>query len=350
MGAWEYVHTPTRPYCPVTLPDLSIVILSWNVRALLRACLLSLPLGQTIPERPERGAEGALLSDSRRTKAAGHHPNIEVIVVDAASSDGSAEMVRAEFPGVKLVESDENLGYTRGNNLGLRAATGRYVLILNPDTEVVGDALSQILAYMDAHPRVGVLGPQLLYPDGDIQSTRRRFPSLATGFFESTWFQPLAPRRLLDHYFARDLPDDQIAEVDWVVGAALLVRRETYEQVGGFDESFFMYSEEMDWCRRMKTAGWQVVYFPPARIVHHEAKSSAQVPAATHIRFNSSKVRYFRKYHGPLAAEALRWFLLGNFAFQLVLEWAKGLMRHKREMRAERVRAYWQVLRSGLKN
>jgi len=258
-------------------------------------------------------------------------------------------MVRAEFPGVKLITSPENLGYTRGNNLGLRAAAGRYLLILNPDTVVVGDALPQMLAYVDAHPRVGVLGPQLLYPDRTIQSTRRRFPSLATGFFESTWFQPLAPRSLLDCYFARDLPDDAIGEVDWVVGAALLVRREAYEQVGGFDEGFFMYSEEMDWCRRMKAAGWQVVYFPSARIIHHEAKSSAQVPAATHIRFNSSKVRYFHKYHGALAAETLRWFLLGSFAFQLVLEFAKGLVGHKREMRAARVEAYRQVLKSGLR-
>ena len=304
------------------LPNASIIILSWNVRDLLRVCLASLPFIQS---------------------------NIEVIVVDAASADGSAEMVRAEFPGVKLITSPENLGYTRGNNLGLRAAVGRYLLILNPDTEIVGEAIAQMLAYMDAHPRIGVLGPQLLYSDGTVQSTRRRFPSLATGFFESTWFQPLAPRRLLDHYYARDLPDDAIGEVDWVVGAALLVRREAYEQVGGFDEGYFMYSEEIDWCRRMKAAGWQVVYFPSACIVHHEAKSSAQVPAATHIRFNSSKVRYFRKYHGPLAAGALRWFLLGNFAFQLVLEWAKGLVGHKRELRVARVGAYWEVLRSGLR-
>jgi len=311
----------------VSLPGVSIIILSWNVRDLLRRCLSSLPLSG---------------------------PGVEILVVDAASSDDSVEMVRAEFvraefPAVRLIAGDENLGYTRGNNLGLRAATGRYLLILNPDTEVVGDAISQMLAYMDAHPRIGVLGPQLLYSDGTVQSTRRRFPSLATGFFESMWFQPLAPRRLLDHYYARDLPDDAIGEVDWVVGAALLVRREAYEQVGGFDEGFFMYSEEMDWCRRMKAAGWQVIYFPAARIVHHEAKSSAQVPAATHIRFNSSKVRYFREYHGPLAAEALRWFLLGNFAFQLALEWAKGLLGHKREMRAARVEAYREVLKSGLR-
>lgn len=303
-------------------PTLSITLLSWNVRDLLRACLASLPLADS---------------------------SVEVIVVDAASADGAAEMVRDEFPAVKLIASDENLGYTRGNNLGLRAARGHYLLILNPDTEIVGDALAQMITYMDVHPQAGLLGPQLVYPDGTIQSTRRRFPTLATGIFESTWVQPLAPRRLLDRYYVRDLPDDAISEVDWLVGAALLVRREAYQQVGGLDESFFMYSEELDWCRRVKAAGWKVVYFPAAKVVHHEAKSSVQAPAATHIRFHTSKVRYFRKYHGPLAAEVLRWFLLGNFAFQLMLEWAKSLVGHKREMRKARVGVYWQVLKSGLK-
>jgi GT2 family glycosyltransferase len=304
-------------------PTLSIIILSWNVRELLRKCLASLPWDD---------------------------PQVEVVVVDAGSADGSAEMTRQAFPAARLLAQTENLGYTRGNNLGLRAAAGRYLLILNPDTEVLGEALAQMLTYMEAHPRTGVLGPQLVYPDGTIQSTRRRFPSLRTAFVESTWLQPLTPRSWLDRYYARDLPDDAVAEVDWVMGAALLVRREAYDQVGGFDEGFFMYSEEVDWCRRLKAAGWQVVYFPPARIVHHEGRSSEQVPAATHIRFNASKVRYFRKYHGALAAEALRLYLLGHFLFQLGLEAAKWLAGSRRSLRAARVAAYWQVLRSGLAN
>jgi len=306
----------------VSSPNLSIIVLSWNVRDLLRECLASLPLNDE---------------------------QVEIIVVDAASADGSAEMVRAEFPAVQLLAQTENLGYTRGNNLGLRAAQGRYLFVLNPDTEVVGGALEQMTAYMDAHPQVGALGPQLIDPDGAAQSTRRRFPTLATAFFESTWLQPLAPRSLLDRYYALDLPADVVSQVDWVMGAAVLVRREAYAQVGGLDEGFFMYSEEVDWCRRLKAAGWQVVYFPPARIIHHIGRSSEQVPAATHIRFNASKVRYIRKYHGALAALALRWFLLTGFALQLALEAAKWLVGHKRPLRAARVRAYWQVVCSGLK-
>ncbi len=222
-------------------------------------------------------------------------------------------------------------------------------MILNPDTELDEHTLPVLTNYLDAHPLVGLVGPRLVLPDGTVQASRRRFPTLATAAFESTWLASLAPRRVLERYFAADLPTDQPAEVDWLVGAALLVRRVVWEQVGLLDEGFFMYSEELDWQRRIKAAGWQIVYLPSAQVRHFEAQSSAQVPAATHIRFNTSKVRYFRKYHGRLAGELLRWYLLGQFAFQLVLESVKGLLGHKRELRQARVRAYWAVLRSGLR-
>lgn len=303
-------------------PDISIIILSWNVRDLLRACLSSLPLAD---------------------------PSIEIIVVDAGSADGSADMVRAEFPTVQVLARSENLGYSRGNNLGLAMARGRYLFVLNPDTVVQAGSLPAMLAHMDAHPQVGVLGPQLVFADGRVQSTRRRFPTLITGIFESTWLQPLAPKRVLDHYYASDLPATEAHPVDWLVGAALFVRREAYQQVGGLDEGFFMYSEELDWLRRMWAAGWQCVYFPAVQVVHYEAQSSAQVPAATHIRFNASKVRYFRKYHGRLAAALLRAWLLANFAVQLAMEAVKGLLGHKRALRRARVATYLAVLRSGLR-
>lgn len=306
-------------------PVLSIVVLSWNVCGLLRGCLRSV----------FAELEGATFTG-------------EVIVVDSASSDGSVDMVSAEFPQARLLASSENLGYSRGNNEGLRLALGRYILLLNPDTEALPGALASAVEHMDGHPEVGVLGPQLLFPDGRVQSSRRRLPTLATAAFESTWLQPYAPRRVLDDYYARDLPDDAVSEVDWVVGAALMVRREAYERVGGLDETFFMYSEELDWCRRIRDAGWKVVYFPRARVVHHEGRSSEQVPAATHIRFQRSKVRYFEKYHGKALAQSLRAFILANFAAQLLLEGVKLALRHKPDLRRRRVKAYWQVLRSGL--
>ncbi len=303
------------------MPDLSVIIVNWNVRDLLRRCLhsilASLPACQ-----------------------------LEIIVVDNGSTDGSPEMVRTEFPQVHLMANPDNRGFTAANNQGLAVARGRYVLLLNPDTEVVGDALETLVAFADAHPDVGVVGPQLLNPDGTVQSSRRRFPTLATALLESTWLQPYAPRRLLARYYVLDRPDDEVQDVDWVTGAALMARREAVEQVGPLDEGFFMYSEELDWCRRFRAAGWRVIYLPTARIIHHEGKSSEQVLPARHIHFQTSKIRYFRKYHGPAAAEALRWFLLGNYLWQIGVEGAKWLLGHKRPLRAERIAAYRQVVQA----
>jgi GT2 family glycosyltransferase len=221
-------------------------------------------------------------------------------------------------------------------------------MILNPDTQVVGDALSTLVAHADLHPEAGVIGPQLLNPDGSVQPSRRRFPTLTTGLFESTWLQPVASRRVLRDYYMQDRSDSETQQVDWVIGACLLVRRDVIQQVGGLDEGFFMYSEELDWCRRIKQAGWKVMYLPDAKVIHHMGKSSDQVVAQRHIYFQTSKVRYFRKHHGPWAAGLVRIVLLALYLWQLMLEAVKGALGHKRELRRERVRAYWQVLRSGL--
>jgi N-acetylglucosaminyl-diphospho-decaprenol L-rhamnosyltransferase len=303
--------------------DLTLVIVSWNVCDLLRRCLRSI-----------LATEGEW----------------EIVVVDNASTDSSPEMVREEFPQVRLIANEKNRGFTAANNQGLALAQGRCVLLLNPDTEVVADALATMVRYLDAHPEVGALGPRLLFPDGRQQPSRRRFPTLTTALVESTVVQEWwADNRILRRYYMADTPDDAVQPVDWVVGACLLVRREAFEQVGGLDEGFFMYSEELDWCRRIKDAGWEVVYLPTATVIHHEGKSSEQVVPARHIRFQTSKVRYFRKHHGSYQAEMLRWFLLATYVYQLAREGLKWLVGHKRSLRAERMRAYRQVLRSGLR-
>ena len=235
------------------LSQLSIIVVSWNVRDLLATCLASLPRGP------------------------------QVIVVDNASSDGSADMVAAQFPEVALQANDRNRGFTGGNNDGLRLATGSYVLFLNPDTVVDEDALPLLVEYLDAHPSVGVVGPQLRYGDGTLQSSRRRFPTLVTALFESTplaWHWPPARNPWAMRYRMEDRPAGATQEVDWLVGAALLTRRAVLDQVGGFDEGYFMYSEELDWQRRVKQAGWHVVYLPDAIITHYEGKSSEQAVAA----------------------------------------------------------------------
>ncbi len=278
--------------------------------------------------------------------------------MDNASADGSAAMVAADFPGVRLIANTENAGFTRGNNQGVAVARGRYVFFLNPDAEVVGDALATMVAYMDAHPEVGALGPQLRYGDGSLQSSRRRFPTFATALFESTplaWHWPGNPwarrYRMEDgKILVVGEASEVLAEpVDWVVGAALMTRRTLLDRIGGFDEGYFMYSEELDWCRRAKDAGWQIVYLPAAQVIHHEGKSSEQVVAARHIRFQASKVRYFRKYHGRSQAAALRVFILTSFAVEWLIEAGKWLLGSMRTLRRERMVAYGQLLRSGLR-
>jgi len=304
---------------------LSVIIVSWNVRDLLQRAITSVYASW------------------------GRQSGLEIIVVDNASHDDSVAMLQADFPEVIVIANSENRGFPAGNNQGLAAATGNFLLLLNPDTEIVADVLPRMVEYLQAQPDVGMVGPQLLNPDGSVQSSRRRFPTLPVLFLESTWLEKLTPRKLLRSYYAQEQPDDAVQDVDWITGAAMLTRRETVTQVGGMDEGFFMYSEELDWCRRIREAGWRVVYFPEARIVHHEGKSSEQVVPARHIYFQSSKVRYTRKYHGTMLAECLRLWLLAQYVWQIGVEGAKWLIGHRRDLRAARLAAYRQVLKNGLR-
>jgi N-acetylglucosaminyl-diphospho-decaprenol L-rhamnosyltransferase len=332
-------HDPSPPPSARDCADLSVIIVNWNVRDLLRNCLNSL-----------LASPGIAWGDHNGFGVCG-----EAIVVDNASSDGSAEMVAAVFPRVRLVTSPENLGFARGNNGAIPLSRGRYVLFLNPDTEVVGNALAAMVACMEDHPEIGVLGPELRYGDGSLQSSRRRFPTFMMALFESTplaWHWPnnaWARRYHMDDVSIPTAESGVVQVVDWVVGAALLVRRATLDEVGGFDEGYFMYSEELDWCRRAVTAGWKVAYFAGAQIVHHEGKSSEQMIAARHIRFQTSKVRHFRKVHGALAAEALRVSVLAMFSFEWGLEAGKWLFGSRRDLRRERMAAYAKLLKTGLR-
>jgi len=329
---------------PVPL-DISILIVNWNVRDLLGACLESIaaaPLALVLPDRQLVPPTPPADESSR--------PIAEVIVVDSASADGSADMVRERFPWVRLIAEHENIGFTRGNNRALQLARGRYLLLLNPDTLLHGDALNVLVSYLDTHPGVGIAGPRVLNADGTTQSTRRRFPTLLTALFESTWLQGYAPRRVLDRYYVADKSDDGTYEIDWVQGCALLARREVYNQIGGLDPGYVMFSEELDWCRRAKDAGWGVAYVGRAHITHYGGKSTEQVQANRHIYFQQSKIRYFRKFHGSGVATGLRLFLLASYAAQAGMEGIKALLGSKRAMRRARVRTYRQVVRALARN
>ena len=360
------------------LLDLSIIIVSWNVRDLLRDCLRALLASPRV--RFDGAPDAAPLvvgSDTQVPYSASplhdspnrvHFPvTAEIIVVDNGSADGSPAMVAAEFSWVALVANTVNKGFTGGNNQGLELSRGEYILFLNPDTVVVEDALVAMVAYMRGHPEVGGVGPRLRYGDGSTQSSKRRFPTLMMALFESTpiaWHWPGNPWARRYHMNDAPMPPaggagGQIADtrlsadtqqtaeyVDWVVGAALMVRRSALDQVGGFDEGFFMYSEEVDWCRRASDAGWRIAYLPAAQVIHYEGKSSEQVVSARHIRFQASRVRYFRKHHGLAAAEVLRLSLLGMFAFEWALEAAKWVVGSRRPLRRARLAAYGQLLRT----
>jgi len=318
--------------------DLSIIIVSWNVADLLAGCL------QSLLERAED------VSPDEATFALGDHRS-EIIVVDNASTDHTVAMLRSEYPLVRLIASERNLGFSAGNNLGLEHARGDCLLFLNPDTRVVDDAVQVMLRYLEEHPRVGLVGPRLRYADGSPQASRRRFPTLMMGLCESTLVEQWWPRnRWARAYRMEDTPDDVTQEVDWVNGACMLVRREAVDEVGALDEAFFMYSEELDWCRRMTAAGWRVAYLPTATVIHYEGQSSSQIAPMRQVYFDSSKILYFRKHHGALTAGVLRVALLAMHALHMAEEGLKYLLGHKRPLRRERLRAGLLVLRSGLRS
>lgn len=301
--------------------DLSIIIVNWNVRDMLAECLRSV-----------LAYHGAL--------------DIEIIVVDSASADDSVAMLRRDFLNVNLLAQSTNVGFVRGNNIALEQAQGRYVLLLNPDTVVHPHALATMAEYLDHHPQVGIVGPHTLNTDGTHQSTRRRFPTILTAMIESTWLQEALPASLLESFYVRDRSDDGIYEVDWVQGSALMARREVYEQIGGLDTAYVMFSEELDWCKRAKDAGWQVVYIGNAYITHYGSSSADQVETRKHVHFQHSKLRYFRKFHGPVVAFLLRLVLIANYGLQVLIEGGKLALGHKPPLRRARIRSYGVVLRS----
>jgi GT2 family glycosyltransferase len=299
---------------------VSVIIVSWNTRELLRESLASVASSPLV---------------------------LETIVVDNASMDGSAEMVRTEFPAVTVIANDTNVGFGRGNNMALARARAEYALLLNPDARLEGQALERLVDTLERQPGAAVVGPLVVAEDGSPQPTRRRFPTVATLFFESTPLQSLLPpdHPWLRRYYVQDRSDTEPQEVDWLVGACLLVRRAALNQVGAFDERFFMYFEETDLCRRFRQAGLSARFEPGATVRHLGGQSSAQAPARRQCEFDESKCRYARKWHGRVVATALRWFLFGAAALQLAEESLKLAIGHKRELRRARVDMWTDVLR-----
>ena len=230
--------------------------------------------------------------------------SFEYFLVDNASDDGIEQMVRERFPWVTFISSAVNGGFGAGNNLGLNWAQGRYVAFLNPDLTIMPGELEKWIAWMEAHPEVGISGPRVVNPDLCDQDSCYRFPELLTPVYRRTFLGKLPwAQRAMDHYLMKDMDRSVVQPVDWVLGATMMVRRSLLERIGVFDERFFMYFEDADLCRRAWMAGSQVIYTPVARIIHYHRRQSqtryvwqAITNPLTRIHIESG-VKYFLKYY-----------------------------------------------------
>jgi GT2 family glycosyltransferase len=257
-----------------TSVDISVVIVGWNAKQYLELCLES--LAKAPPRR-----------------------SMEILVVDNASTDGSVEMIEAKFPCVKLIKSGENLGFAKGNNVAIRQCQGRYIALVNPDVIVFAGCLDALADFLDENPQVGNVGPRVLNPDMSMQSTCRRFPTLWNNFCSAAG---LSTRFKNSRFFAGEhmfyFSHDRTLAVDVLVGCFSMIRREAFDRVGLLDEDLFMYGDDVDWCRRARNAGWQVVFHPGGQAIHDRGKITAPYPVRFAVAQQRSVLHYWRKHHG----------------------------------------------------
>jgi GT2 family glycosyltransferase len=256
--------------------DFSILIVNWNTKDYLIHCLESI---------------------FQKAKA----PSWEVIVIDNGSQDGSRAEVRKRFPSIDLVENPNNVGFAKAMNQGVKKASGKYILLLNPDTEIKEGAFERLLAFMSVHPMVGATGAQLLNPDGSRQNSIANFPTLATELLNKSLLRWLFPKKFPGK--GKEYPEP--IEVDSVIGACLMVSRKAIEEIGFLDENYFLFLEETDWCYRMKKAGWKVYHIPEAEVIHFQGKSAEVKRERAKVEYFRSRYHFFKKHRGKL-----RWFIL----------------------------------------
>lgn len=302
--------------------DLSIIIVNWNTPDYLDACL------RTVAD------EVAALGSNR----------VETFVVDNASADHSVAMVKEQYGWVTLIENSENVGFASANNQAACLAQGRYVLLLNSDTEIKPGALAILIAFLDQHPKAGVVGAQLLNSDGSLQISAHPAPTLSRELWYLLHLDLVYPRAV---YPMAAWPVDRPQRVEILKGACMMLRHTVLDEIGLLDEDYFMYSEEVDLCKRVGQAGWELYWEPRAVIVHHGGRSTQQVPLSMFMHLYRSKILYFRKRHGLLAALVYKIILMFAALVRVMVSALAWLERPpRREHHRELGRRYYRLLKA----
>jgi GT2 family glycosyltransferase len=279
--------------------DLSIIIVSWNAKNFLLQCLNSL-----------RAQQSSL--------------SLEIIVVDNASEDGSAEAVENDYPEVRLIKNDQNLGFAKANNIGIRRSQGRYLCLINSDVKLLGDCLLKLYQYIEKDPSIGILAPRILNSDLSVQCTCRRFPSLWNNLCFALGLNRIFPGSKVVSseqmfYFKHDV----VKDVEVVSGCFMVVRRKAFEQVGYLDHQFFIYAEDVDWCKRFWEANWRVVFFPGAEAIHYGGASSANAPVRFSAAQEKARAQYWVKHHGPLSVFVFYFIVIAKHGIRILAECVK---------------------------
>jgi GT2 family glycosyltransferase len=274
--------------------DASVIIVNWNSKQYLMKCLESI---------------------YRHT----HGINPELIVVDNASSDDSVDALRKRYPDVKLVEGKGNVGFAKGNNIGIGASSGRYVCLVNPDVEFLEDCLSKLCRYIDTNDKVGICGPKILNKDGSIQYSCREYPTLWNNLCFALGLHRVFPRSAL---FSNELMSyfdhNELREVEALSGCFMVVRREAMKEVGQMDDAFFMYSEDVDWCKRFHNEGWKIVFNPETKAIHYGGGSSENASVRSAVAQERAILQYWSKHHGAIKTTLLRVILFVKHAMRYV--------------------------------
>jgi GT2 family glycosyltransferase len=303
-----------------SVPLLSGITVTWNAKKYVDECLRSLDQCKELP--------------------------LEIIVVDNASTDGTTELIAKKFANCKLIRNAKNLGFAKANNVGIKQSRGKYICLINSDVVLPSGCLTNLFRYMEANPSVGIVGPQMLGPDGAVRRSSMRFPSLRNSVGRAIGADRLP---LLSHLLGGQMMSDfnhnEVADVEILNGWFWMIRREALEQIGLLDERFFIFGEDMDWCRRFREAGWRLVFYPKARAIHYGGASSSAAPVRFYVEMQRANLRYWRKHHGMLARSANYGIVFAHHVLRLVAYSVIYMMGLKKNTEAAaKIRRSWALL------